>query len=161
QNPALVPVWQPWPGESVELAISRPEAIAGATVTVNRATHEITLGARQRSSRLTLMLRCSLGEDFLVELPAAAEITSLTLAGKEIPVRKDGARVIIPLRPGDFAVVIAWKTNMDLSPRAQAELVKLPVDVANASTIINIAPSRLTLWAQGPRVGPAVRFWGI
>src|SRR5262249_11777373 len=79
QNPALVPVWQPWPGESVELAVSRPEAIAGATVTVNRATHEIFLGDRQRTSRLTLSLRCSLGEDFLVEVPAAAEITSLTL----------------------------------------------------------------------------------
>jgi len=69
----LVPVWRPWPGESVTLAITRPEAIAGATITVSRVTHEITLGKRQRTSELDLSLRCSLGEDFLVQLPANAE----------------------------------------------------------------------------------------
>ncbi len=161
RNPALVPVWQPWPGESVELAISRPDAIAGATVTVNRATHEIALGDRQRVSKLSLALRCSLGEDFLIDLPADAEITSLTLAGKEIPVRKDGSRVIIPVRPGDQAVVLAWKRNVDLNARVRSDAIKLPVESANATTIITIPPSRLTLWAGGPQVGPAVRFWGI
>jgi len=46
----LVPVWQPWPGESVDLAVSRPEAIAGATVTVSKAALETSLGKRQRIS---------------------------------------------------------------------------------------------------------------
>ena len=92
----LVPVWKPWPGESVALQISRPEAVAGATVTVGRGSHEITLGKRQRTSSLALALRCSLGEDFLVELPAGAEATSLTSNGASIPIRKDGANVIIP-----------------------------------------------------------------
>ena len=161
RNPALVPVWQPWPGEGVELAISRPDAIAGATVTVNRGIHEISLGARQRVSKLSLSLRCSLGEDFLIGLPADAEITSLTLNAKEIPVRKDGARVIIPLRPGDQTVAMVWKINRDLGGRAQVEDVRLPVESANVSTSITIPPNRLTLWANGPQMGPAVRFWGI
>ena len=51
-NPDLVPTWHPWPGESVEFAVSRPEAMAGATVTVSHGTHEITLGKRQRTSQL-------------------------------------------------------------------------------------------------------------
>ena len=157
----FIPTWQPWPGESVELAISRPEAIAGATVTVSRGTHEITLGKRQRTSKLDLSLRCSLGEDFLVGLPADAEITGLTHNGKTIPVRKDGGNLIIPVRPGEQTVGIGWKTNIALDFRAEAGEVRLPVESANVQTVISVPDDRWVLWADGPRRGPAVRFWGI
>jgi hypothetical protein len=160
-NVDLVPVWQPWPGETVELAINRPEAIAGATVTVSKGTHEIALGKRQRVSKLELTLRCSLGEDFLIELPAEAEITELTHNGKSIPVRKDGNRIIVPLRPGEQAVSVGWKSNTVLDLRARAESVRLPVESANIKTIITVPGDRWVLWTDGPQRGPAVRFWVI
>jgi hypothetical protein len=145
----------------VDLAITRPEAIAGATVTVSKGSHTITLGKRQRVSQLELSLRCSLGEDFLVELPADAEITALTHHGQPLPVRKDGTRLIIPLRPGEQSVSIGWKINTALGFRARAEEVRLPVESANITTIINVPENRWVLWADGPVRGPAVRFWGI
>ncbi|HZJ16306.1 MAG TPA: hypothetical protein VFD27_14725, partial [Chthoniobacteraceae bacterium] len=157
----LIPVWQPWPGENVDLALSRPEAIAGATVTVTRGTHTINLGRRQRVSTLDLSLRCSLGEDFPVTLPADAEISTLTHDGRNIPVRKDGNNLIIPLRPGDQSMLIGWKINMPLGFRAEAEQVRLPVESANIQTVINVPDDRWVLWTAGPRRGPAVRFWGI
>ena len=157
----LVPVWQPWPGETVDLATSRPEAIAGATVTVNRGLHEITVGKRQRTSKLDLSLRCSLGEDFLIDLPADAEVTSLTHNGKMVPVRKDGTRVVVPLHPGEQSVSLNWKINTPLLVEARAEEVRLPVESANVSTVINVPDDRWVLWADGPRRGPAVRFWGV
>lgn len=157
----LIPTWQPWPGESVELAVSRPEAIAGATMTVARARHEITLGTRQRVSKLDLSILCSLGEDFLVELPADAEITSLSHNDKSIPVRKEGAKLVVPLRPGEQSVSISWKINTPLGVRARGEEVRLPVEVANIQTTINVPDDRWVWWAAGPRRGPAVRFWGI
>ncbi len=157
----LIPTWQPWPGESATLAISRPEAIAGATVTVSRGTHEIVLGKRQRVSTLELSLRCSLGEDFLIDLPAEAEITKLEHSGKAIPVRKDGAKLIVPLRPGEQTVSVGWKINAELGNRARAEEVRLPVESANISTVITVPGDRWVLWADGPQRGPAVRFWVI
>ena len=110
-NPELVPIWYPWPGEAAQLSISRPEAIPGATVTINSVQHEIALGKRQRVSRLDLSIRSSLGEDFLVDLPADAEITSLTQSGRTIPVRKDGTKLIVPLQPGEQSVSVGWKIN--------------------------------------------------
>lgn len=160
-KPDLIPVWRPWPGEGVELAVNRPVAIAGATVTVSKARHEITLGNRQRVSKLDLTLQCSLGGDFLVGLPTDAEITSLQHNQKAIPVRKDGSKLIIPLRPGAQSVAIGWKTNALLGTRATAEEVRLPVESANISTVIRVPENRWVLWAQGPLRGPAVRFWGI
>ena len=157
----LVPVWQPWPGERVTLTIGRPEAVAGATVTVSRGTHEMTLGRRQRVSQLDLNVQCSLGEDFLIELPAEAEITKLEHAGQAIPVRKDGAKLIVPLRPGEQTIAVGWKTNVALEARTRGEEVRLPVESANMASVITTPDDRWVLWTDGPRRGPAVRFWGI
>jgi len=161
ETAGLVPVWKPWPGESVALQIDRPEAVPGATVTVGHGTHEINLGERQRSASLTLALRCSLGEDFLIELPASAEATSLTSNATAIPIRKDGAKVIVPLKPGEQEVVLQWKSDLPLTFRARAETVRLPVASANLTTSIQLPDNRWVLWADGPLRGPAVRFWGI
>jgi hypothetical protein len=157
----LVPVWAPWPGETATLAIGRPEAVAGATMTVSRAAHEMTLGRRQRTSKLDLTVQSSLGDDFLVELPADAEVTKLEHAGKAIPVRKDGAKLIVPLRPGEQTVSVGWKTNVALATHARAESVRLPVESANISSTISVPDDRWVLWAAGPQRGPAVRFWVI
>ena len=155
----LVPVWRPWPGEAVTLEISRPAAIAGATVTVDRALHELTLGRRQRVSRLDLVLRSSLAEDFPVELPPGAEITALTQSGGAIPARVDGGRLVIPLRPGEQTLSIAWKVNQLLGWRAGAGEVRLSVESVNVDTVIVVPDDRWVLWTAGPQRGPAVRFW--
>jgi hypothetical protein len=160
-NTQLEPVWQPWPGESVNLKIHRPEAIAGATVTVNRAIHEVTLGQRQRLSTLHLSIRCSLGEDFLIELPAEADITRLTHFGQEIPVRREGSKLVIPLRPGEQLLSVGWKENLPLALRADNGAVGLPVESANIQSSLGVGEDRWVLWASGPRRGPAVRFWVI
>ena len=161
ENSALVPVWKPWPGETASLQISRPEAIAGATVTVGRANHEVTLGKRQRSSSLALSLRCSLGEDFLIELPAGADAGPLTIGGQAIPIRKDGDKVIVPLKPGEQEISLKWKQDLPLGFASRADAVRLPVEAANINSSIQVPDDRWVLWAAGPLRGPAVRFWGI
>ena len=159
--PELIPVWLPWPGEHVDLAISRPEAVAGAAVTVGRCTHEIILGKRQRTATLTIEVRSSLGEDFLIGLPAEAEITGVKHDNQSVPVRKDGENLVISLRPGEQTVSASWKTNVALGPRAQAGEVRLPVESANIETVINVPENRWILWTNGPLRGPAVRFWTV
>lgn len=160
-NANLVPVWQPWPGEAVTLDLNRPEALAGATMTVRQGTHEIRLGKRQRVSQLDLSLRCSLGEDFLLELPADAEVTTLTHDGQAIPVRKEGQRLVIPVRPGEQTLSVGWKVNTPLGLRAAAGEVRLPIESANIQTVITVPDDRWVWWATGPQRGPAVRFWII
>ncbi|MFA7345369.1 MAG: hypothetical protein WC003_13785 [Terrimicrobiaceae bacterium] len=160
-NPDLVPVWHPWPGEGVKLGISRPEAVPGATVTVEKASHEVTPGMRQRTSVLNLGLRCSLGEDFSITLPADAEVSSLTLNGAAIPARMDSRNLIVPLRPGEQSAQVEWKTGVPLGVSTRVEEVGLPVGSANINTVINIPDSRWVLWADGPLRGPAVRFWTV
>lgn len=158
---ALTPEWRPWPGESATLEIGRPQAVTGATVTIDRARHEITLGKRQRTSTLQLSLRSSLGEDFLIGLPAGADPTSLSSGGKNLPIRRDAANVIVPLTPGSQEINLQWRQDEPLGFQTRADAVTLPVESANIATIIQVPDDRWVLWADGPLRGPAVRFWGI
>ncbi|MEX1117514.1 MAG: hypothetical protein WEB60_01850 [Terrimicrobiaceae bacterium] len=160
-NPELVPVWHPWPGESVDLTISRPEAIPGDTVTISKISQETSLGKRQRTSRLNLTLRCTLGQDFAVTLPEESEVTSLDYNGQSIPVRKDAGKLIIPLRPGDQTLGLSWKTDQRLAFKASTDRVDLPVPSANIESVMTVPQDRWVLWTHGPLRGPAVRFWVI
>lgn len=158
----LVPTWNPWPGEKVELKkINRPEAMLGATVTVQHVDHVIHLGLRQRASTLVLRVECSLGEEFPITLPKDAEITSLSVNGAAMPVRKDGDNLVVQLHPGLQNIAIDWKTSTDLGFSAKADAIHLPVESTNINTTFDMPDSRWVLWTHGPLMGPAVRLWGI
>jgi len=158
---ALTPHWRPWPGEGVTLEISRPEAIAGATVTVDRAHYEITPGKRQRTASLKFSARSTLGEEFPIQIPPGAQASSLTSNGRNIPIRRDGSRVILPLTPGAQEVVLNWTEDLPLDFQTRAGEVRLPAETANIKTTLRVPDDRWVLWTTGPLRGPAVRFWVI
>jgi len=158
-NPQLVPVWSPWPGESVTWNVTRPEPEPGATLTIDRVQHTISVGSRQRTSDLNLGLRSSLGEEFSIQLPEAAEVTSLTHDERSIPVRMDQGRLVLPLRPGAQNVNVNWRVNADAGFDVRADAVKLAVESSNVRTMMQVGEGRWVLWTYGPVRGPAVRFW--
>jgi len=161
QRAGLTPHWRPWPGETMELEISRPDAIAGATVTVDRANLEITPGRRQRTAALSFTVRSTLGEDFPITIPQGAAASSLMVDGRTIPIRRDGNQVILPLAPGSQNVVLNWSEEVPLAFRTQIGEVRLPAETANITTTLRVPDDRWVLWTDGPLRGPALRFWGI
>lgn len=157
----LVPVWSPWPGEKVDLALSRPEAVSGATTTIRQVARNISLGGRQRTSSLQLRVQCSLGDDLAIGLEQDAEITSLKHDGKAIPVRMDAGKLVVPVKPGEQTIDVEWKTARELGFRAAADRVIAPAECANVTVTMRVPENRWILWADGPRLGPAVRFWTV
>ena len=89
----LVPVWYPWPGESVVLTIERPQAIDGQTLTVQSVSRKLDLGRRRRNTRLELQIESSLGGEFPVHLPAEATVRSVQRDGRMLPIRREEGRV--------------------------------------------------------------------
>jgi hypothetical protein len=161
QQQNLIPVWHPWPGEELTLSFSKPEAIPGDTVTVQHVLHETSLGSRQRTTELALDLECSLGTDFVIELDADAEISSLRLDDLVMPVRREEGKLFIPAHPGKQSIKVAWRTAEPMMTLVRAGEVKFPGDASNITTVIRVPESRWILWTAGPQRGPAVRFWAI
>lgn len=157
----LVPVWHPWPGESVTLLLARPEAVEGRTLTIQSAHRRLDLGSRRRNGFLALDLESSLGGECAVGLPDDASVNAVRLDGRSLPIRRADGRVIVPLQPGRQKLELEWARDLPLSARAAFDTVSLPVDAANLTSEMRVPESRWILWAAGPIRGPAVRFWAI
>lgn len=157
----LIPVWHPWPGERVAIRLSRPEAVPGETLTVQRASHSTVLGSRMQASTLALEIESSLGGELPVELDSAAKVQALKRNGEPLPVRTERGRLLIPVQPGKQSVTVEWRNDRGLPRQYRGEAIRLPGAVANISTDFLVPESRWILWAQGPLLGPAVRFWFI
>jgi hypothetical protein len=161
QEQNLIPAWHPWPGEGATLALSKPAAVSGDTITVQHVRHETALGSRGRTTQLKLDLECSLAMDFMIGIDPAAVISSLKLDGQMIPVRRDAAQLIVPSRPGQQVVEVTWRTSEPMQTFVGTGQVTLPVAGSNVTTVMRVPESRWVLWAEGPLQGPAVRFWVI
>jgi hypothetical protein len=159
--PVRIPEWRPWPGERVELAIGRPEGIAGRSLTLVRSELGVVPGVRSTEVTLKLALRSSRGGQHTIVLPQGAELTSVTIDDLAQPIRQEGRKVILPVHPGAQRVVLQWQEERGISLVFRTPAVDLRSPSVNASTEVQVPQSRWVLLAGGPRLGPAVLFWSL
>lgn len=157
----LVPVWYPWPGEEVKLSLQRPVAVEGKTLTVQSLQQTLELGNRQRNSQLRFKVESSLGNEFAVEIPSEAEVRDLQVNNRSLPIRREGNRLLIGLQPGTQEIELDWTAAEAMNSRVSFPAVKLPIEAANVTSVMNVPESRWILWTRGPLRGPAVRFWVV
>lgn len=161
ESDQLIPVWRPWGGESVSLALTRPAGISGDNLTITEANHTVNTGARQSTTNLQIQLECSVSSDFVLELDESSEISIIRMDGADLPQQRDGTKLLIPVSPGQHRLEIAWSRSQNLTGTILGEQIRLPIEASNVRTVINVPDSRWVLWASGPLRGPAVRFWTI
>lgn len=159
EDGSLQPRWQPWPGETLKVAIERPKGAQGQAVTVDRVDYKVAPGQRLLEATLALSVRASQGGWRKIKLPEGAELQKVTLAGKEHNIRPDKGVVNLPLRPGEQRIELRWQQPWERSLAEQMPAVELGGPVANARLTVELGEDRWLLWAAGPRWGPAVLFW--
>jgi hypothetical protein len=101
--------FRPWPGEKIELALTKPTGVAGSTVTIDEVKLQVNPGLRSTDATLTIELRASRGGQHPVKLPAGASLLSATINGALTPLRpthsnEHGDVVTVPLNPGSQRV---------------------------------------------------------
>lgn len=156
-----LPEWRPWPGETLHLAISRPNAVPGQTVTVDKSILRASPGKRTQETSLELVLRSSKGGQYSLYLPENADLQSVTIDGMTQPLRLNNRQLVVPTRPGTQTVQVVWRENQGVSPLLRSPAVKLESESVNSHVQVTLGEDRWTLWVHGPRLGPAVLFWGI
>ena len=159
-NGARLVEWRPWPGEEVRIAAERPAGVPGPTLTVDESDLTVAPGLRSSSATLALALRSSRGGEHAILLPEAAKLESLQVDGRDLPVRQEGRRVVVPLAAGAERLRLAWRDPEPAGLLFRAPAVDLGVSSVNARTTIDVPEDQWILAVGGPRVGPAVLFWG-
>ncbi|MGE0857874.1 MAG: hypothetical protein AB7I01_06420 [Gammaproteobacteria bacterium] len=160
-NGRWLPTWQPWPGEQVSLALSRPAGVEGRTLTIESSALDYAPAQRARDATLTFTLTSSQGGQHVVDLPPGAAVESVAIDDVPQPLRADGERLALPVQPGTASYRVTWRES-----EAMAGLLRLPhwslgADSVNATLSLRMPADRWVLLAGGPTLGPAVLFWGV
>ncbi len=155
-----LPEWQPWPGETLKVRIARPEGVAGRALTIDGAALEVKPGQRTMDAKLALTLRSSRGGEHAITLPEGAELLSASINGTSQPLRLENRSLRIPVMPGAQQVVLNWREPRGIGMLYRTPEVKLNAPSVNASVQLKVPSDRWMLWLSGPRMGPAILFWG-
>ncbi len=155
------PTWYPWPGEQVTLNLTRPEGISGQTLTIESSQLRVTPGKRLSEINLSLQLKSSKGGQHSLTLPEAIELQSVMIDGVLQPIRQQGNKLTLPVKPGAQMWQINWRQMQTLESLLRTPTVDLGLPSVNSHIQILLGQDRWVLLTFGPLIGPAVLFWGI
>lgn len=159
------PQWQPWPGEKMQLRISKPQGVEGQTLTLDALHTEVEPGQRASTTSTQLNLRVSLGQDHRLQLPPGAELLELQLNGAPLPVQAREGAITVPLTPGKQLLKLRWRQPEGLGSWFRSTPLGLgKLQGVNERLVLAVPQDRVALamgLSGGPALGPAVLFWGV
>ncbi len=162
-NPAgkRYPEYHPYPGETLDLSISRPAGVPGPSMTVTSSKRVIKPGLRTTETSLFLSLNASRGLQHTITLPPGVELQKSLIDGKELSLQLEGTQLTVPILPGKQDIEIGWRSPHGVATgKLLTETVNIGLPSVNASIELSVPSSRWILFTGGPRIGPAVLFWG-
>jgi hypothetical protein len=161
QGGEWLPEWRPWPGETLNLAVSKPAGVGGQTLTLDGVQTQVTPGERSTDLQLGLTLRSSLGGPHTLKLPAGAELLGVSINGATLALQlRDGA-LTLPLTPGEQRIEIRWREPQGMGAWWRHEGLALGLPGVNDTLQLNVPQDRIVLAVGGPLIGPAVLIWGV
>jgi hypothetical protein len=156
-----LPEWHPWPGEKIALQITRPLAVKGQTLTIDNSSLSIKPGQRTQDAELKISLRSSQGTQHTLTLPEKAVLQSVAIDGQIQPIRQQGRKLTLPVNPGKQEVLVSWQEARSIATAVTTPVLDLGQDSVNTNLSISLGQDRWVLFVMGPRMGPAVLFWGV
>ncbi len=155
------PKWQPWPGETVKITVSKPSGVQGQTLTVDGTLVTVKPGSRATDTTFTTTLRSSRGGQHVILLPEGAILQNVDINGQSQPIRLVGREVRLPLLPGTQKVQISWRQASGIGAQFSTPQVNVNAPSVNARIQLVMPRDRWTLFVGGPAIGPAVLIWGV
>lgn len=155
------PTWQPWPGESVSLSITRPQAAKGSYITIDSSQLNYELGERSNLATLSLTIRSNQGGQYNFNLPVESKLSALEIDNQPIAVSATNNQIKIPLRPGKQNVVIRWSSDKGVALFTKTPEFTLDQGSSNQRIDIDLPDNRWILLLGGPKMGPSILIWGM
>ncbi len=152
-------LYRPLPGESLQLAFSKPVAIAGDSLAFDGV--QVTSRAGERASETTLQLhaRSTRGGEHAIDLPAGAELLDANRDGQSINLALRDGKLSLPLLPGEHDYTLRLREPRGVAARTRTPSFALHAPVANIDLALQLPQDRWVLWTWGPTTGPAVLYW--
>ncbi|MBK8816768.1 MAG: hypothetical protein IPN42_15240 [Methylococcaceae bacterium] len=156
-----LPEWHPWPGEKLSLKITRPSSLEGQTLTIDSSRLAIRPGKRSQDADLALSVRSSQGTQHTLTLPENAVLQTVTIDGQALPLRQEGRKLTLPINPGKQEIALSWQEPDEISTITRTPVINLGQASVNTRLNVGLGQDRWVLFVWGPKLGPAVLFWGV
>jgi hypothetical protein len=150
----------PYPDETLQVALTRPQPVAGQVLAIDRVDLNIEQGTRTSTLHLDMDYRSTRGGEHAIELPADFELKELMIDNKIVNLQSAVNQLTLPVYPGLHNVKIIMRSNTEQGSLFSSPTFNLHAAVSNITTTINVSRQRWVLWASGPTLGPAVLYWG-
>ncbi len=154
-----VPEFHPRPGETLRIAVTRPAAVPGATLAIDKVDYVQTVGDRNSDLTLGLEFRSTRGQQQRIRLPAGAELGDVLIDGRKAQLRLDDDHLTLPVTPGSHQASISFRLQQGAQWRQQLPTVDLSAPASNLNLGIKLPRDRWVLATRGPTLGPAVLYW--
>ncbi|MEO8998518.1 MAG: hypothetical protein ABI227_14925 [Rhodanobacter sp.] len=151
--------FQPLPGESLQLAITQPTAIAGDSLAFDSVQLASSVGERASEATLTLHARSTRGGEHAIDLPAGSELLDARRDGESINLAVRDGKLSLPLLPGEHEYTLRLREPQGIAARMRTPVFALHAPMANIDLALQLPQDRWVLWTWGPTVGPAVLYW--
>jgi hypothetical protein len=150
----------PHAGESLNLAISRPDAVKGEALAIDSVNLKIDQGTRTSKLELAFNYRSTRGGEHVVDLPVNYQLKEVKTDGRLINLQPESSQLAIPISPGTHNIQITMRANIENSLVFSPPEINLNAPSSNITTQVNVSNQRWILWAKGPLLGPAILYWG-
>jgi hypothetical protein len=151
--------FQPLSGESLQLALSQPVAVAGDSLAFDRVQLNSTAGERASEITLNLRARSTRGGEHAISLPEGSELLDAKRDGESINLAVRDGKLGLPLLPGEHTYALRLREPEAVAIRMVTPVFALHAPIANIDLTLQLPQDRWVLWAWGPTVGPAVLYW--
>lgn len=152
-------LFQPLPGESLQVRITQPKAAAGDSLAFDQVNVESHAGDRSSETELSLVARSTRGGEHAIGLPAGAELLEARRDDAPISLAIRDGKISLPLLPGMHRYTIRLREPHGVSLLGHTPSLSLGAPAANISLTQALPESRWVLWTWGPTAGPAVTYW--
>ncbi len=154
-----VPQFHPRPGESLHIAVTRPEAVPGDTLALDRVDYVQQVGERSSTLLLDVAYRSTRGQQRELGLPAGSELEAVIIDGREQSLRLEEGKLNLPIVPGTHRVQVRFRLAEGASWMQNLPGLDLSVPASNVSVGFDLPQNRWVLFTRGPSLGPAVLYW--
>ena len=151
--------FDPLPGESLTLSLSRPESAPGPAFRIDSVKVISQPGEAALDSTVQFSVKATQGGQHSIALPANAELMRVSRGGIPMNLRLKQGLLELPLVPGLNEFEIGIRENRALGFAVRTPAIDLKLGSANIDLEIYWPGQRWLLWANGPALGPALLIW--
>ena len=150
----------PLPGETLTVKVTRPAAVKGETRAVDSVNVVSELGQHAATHTLDVVTRASQGGEQTITVPNDAELLGVQRDNQTLNVRLQDGKLSLPVIPGPHRFQIRFRQTSDFGAVVRSPNIDVGLPAANVHVALTLPADRWLLATWGPRVGPAVLYWG-